>query len=185
MGTIQPSRFLSHTGKILPGVRRVFTNPEPAAGTNWSITVPAGVQWWVTAGFVPFTTDSVVGTRFVQVVLNVDGLNVWEAQAVAGQAASNGWAYNFTSTAAPQEATGDSNKAIICLPTGYLPSGATLMSAVASMDPGDQWGIGNWWIEEVYVTDPQLSEIARTRQELDREIAMYEYEQAEQAGGNT
>lgn len=183
-GTIQPSRFLSHTGKILPGVRRAFTNPAPAAGQNWSVTVPAGVQWWVVAALAPFTTDATVATRFVQVLVNVDGLTVWNTQAVAGQAASNAWAYNLASTMAPQETTGDSNKAILCLPTGYLPSGAIITSAVALMDPGDQWGAQQFWIEEVYVTDAQLSEDARLQAQLERDIATYEYEQAQAAGGN-
>lgn len=181
MGTIQPSRFLSHTGKILPGVRRVIPIPNPGNGNNIVITVPAGVQWWVTAGIFSFATDAVVANRNVILNTFVDGLQVLSSYGNETQVASQVNTFSFQSTNGYIGTTTAVTRPILAVPGGYLPEGATIQTQVVGFDPGDFFESIAIWVEEVYVTDPQLSEIARTRAELDREIAAYEFQQAEQA----
>lgn len=182
-GTIQPSRFLSHTGIVLPGVRRVFTIPEPAAGAGFSFTVPGGVQWWVSGAYFTLTADATVDARFVTAIVMVDGLAIWNTWPGYTQSASTIQSYGFASAYGfVGPATGGA-RVVIPLPNEYLPEGAVVSVAINNGDAGDQLSACNLWIEEVYVTDPQLSEIARTEAELNREIAQYEYEQAEQAAG--
>lgn len=183
-GTIQPSRFLSHTGQVLPGVRRALTIPEPAAGAQISFAVPAGVQWWITGGRFTLLTDATVANRQVMVQVQVDGLAVWQGAGGINQAASSTGIYSCHSTYAATETTANFESFVIALPGGYLPQSAVVTTVTSNMDANDQFSAWNLWIEEVYVTDPQLSEIARTEAELNREIAQYEFQQAEQAGGN-
>lgn len=185
MGTIQPSRYLSHTGKILPGVRRVFTVPQPAADAGFNFTVPGGVQWWVLSAFFTLLTSATVANRSVDATVTVDGLQIGEFVSGFAQVASTTGVYGLQSTGGYTAASVTTNGVMISLPGGQLPEGTTVAVNATNLSAGDQFSACNLWIEETYVTDPQLSEIARTRQELDREIAAYEYEQAEQAGGNT
>lgn len=183
MGTIQPSRFLSHTGKILPGVRRVVQIAQPAADQPAIAVVPAGVMWYVVGGYTTLATDATVATRYLRLTVSVDGVVIWLYLSPGGQAASLTFTYNFQSSLGTTGIYNSANGTVMQFPGGYLPTGAVATLGGNNFDANDQIGPWNLWIEEVYVTDSQLSEIARTRQELNREIAEYEFEQAEQASG--
>lgn len=183
MGTIQPSRFLSHTGKILPGVRRVFVPKTPASGAPLFITVPGGVQWWVSSGFMEFVTGAAVGNRTMTIQIQVDGLLVYESQSGFTQVANTTVGYQWASTSGFAAQTTTMTAVLMTLPDAYLPEGSLISISAAGTQNGDVMTALAMWIEEVYVTDPQLSEIARVRSELDREIAAYEYEQATAAQG--
>lgn len=184
-GTIQPSRFLSHTGKILPGVRRVVTIPQPAAGVGLVFVVPGGVQWWVGAGYFTLATDAVVGNRFLAASVTVDGLLVWNTWPGYVQPASELSGYGMQSTSGYSAASNNGARSFLPLPGEYLPEGAIVSLSINSADANDQLSALSLWVEEVYVTDPQLSEDARLHAELERDIAIYEYQQAEQAAGGT
>lgn len=182
-GTIQPARFLSHTGKVLPGVRRVVQVPNPAAGTDWTVTVPAGVQWFVTAGVAQLTTSATVDNRQVALEVTVNGSTVWYARNGTTHAASTIFVYNFSSTVANVPLSGTETGVLVSFPPGYLSPGTVIGTSTNLLQAGDQWSGIVLWIEEVYVTDSQLSEIQRERETLQRDIDIYEYEQAMQGQG--
>lgn len=183
-GTIQPSRFLSHTGRVLPGVRRVVQVPNPAAGADWSVTVPAGVQWRVLSGVSTLTTSAIAATRHPTIDVTVDDVLVYigpfSASIVANAAAQFSI---YVDVASPIVASGTSDPFMI-MPFDIIPQGGVIASHTNSLEAGDQWSATSLWVEEVYVTDAQLSEDARLHAQLERDIAVYEYEQAQQAGGN-
>lgn len=184
-GTIQPSRFLSHTGQVLPGVRRIVNVKNPAAGADWSVTVPAGVQWKVIGGAANFTTSATVDSRHPFMIVKWDGYRLSTAGTVVSIAASSGLTLGITSDPAVAYAIGVAQEVGLTLPNLYFPDGTTIGTNTASLQAGDQWSSIALWVEEVYVTDAQLSEDARLHAELERDIAIYEYQQAEQAAEGT
>lgn len=183
-GTIQPSRFLSHTGQVLPGVRRVVQVTNPAAGADWTVTVPAGVMWEVRAGVATLTTSATVDTRVPTMGVTVDDTLVWSVPWPSGQAAGKVVTFPVGTGMANGAVYANGSSPALLLPDDLLPQGAVIATSTALLQVGDQWSGISLWVEEVYVTDPQLSEDARLHAELERDIAVYEYEQAQQAGGN-
>lgn len=161
MGTIQSARFLSHTGHILPGVRRALRVPTPAAGTDWSVTVPAGVQWNVRAGVGTLTTAAVAGSRYAGASVTVDGVATWQANLPAGQAESLAYVYTLAATVSAAVTTVAASGLIVPLPNLWLPEGTAIGSSTIGLLAGDQWSAIALTVEEVYVTNSQLSELER------------------------
>lgn len=183
-GNIQPARFLSHTGKILPGVRRVVQVPNPAPATGWNVTVPAGVQWYVLAGYADLATDATVGNRFIGMKLTVNGVLVKNVATSGAIAPSSTAPVNFGSGPGVQSGQTGAVYGLVPLSNGLLPTGSNVAMTASGYGAGDQWSSIALWIEEVYVTDSQLSEIQRERETLQRDIDIYEYEQAMQGQGS-
>lgn len=182
-GTIQPSRFLSHTGHVLPGVRQVVTTGKPVAGVGWSVAVPAGVMWWVIAARFYVITSATVASRYAYLGVTVDGTTVWDGAAELAQAASTTILYSFSSTVSYQPVTTSTNTSLVPFPDVLLPQGAVVTGNIYNIDAGDQVSAASLYVEECYFTDAQLSEDARLRAELEHDIAEYEYQQAEQTQG--
>lgn len=184
-GAIQPARFLSHTGKVLPGVRRVVQVPEPAAGADWTVTVPGGMQWYILSGTATLTTSATVDNRQPVITETVDGVTIWPGLQSLSFGASTTKVIpvlldgGFVSGAATE---GD---IFLAAPSNLLPPGTVIASDTALLQVGDQWSAISLWVEEVYVTDNQLSEIARLHADLEYDIEKYEYQQAMQGQGGT
>lgn len=182
-GTIQPSRFLSHTGHILPGVRQVVAEPQPGVGLSWTFTVPAGVEWWVVSGYSGLVTSATAGTRYMGLYLVVDGTQVWIDTAANAIPASTHAYLTFRSDVGVVGQSANITRAALGLPSSPLPQGSTLSMFVDNEQGGDRLDSAQMYIEEYYFTDAQLSEDARLRAELEHDIAEYEYQQAEQTQG--
>ena len=183
MGTIQPARFLTDTGQIRAGVVRNVQIPNPAAGAEFKVTVPSGVMWRIATGQATLTTAVTVSTRIPQIQLTSQGVNVGVYTGTETDPASTTAFVTFSQTLPSAAAASGSVNSVIALPTYTLAEGDTLASLTAGIEATDQYSAITILVEEFYFTNPQLSEIARVRAELDRDIAMAEYEQAEQAGG--
>lgn len=182
-GTIQPSRFLSHTGYVLPGVRRIVNVSEPAVATEWSVAVPAGVQWRILGGTAALHTDATVANRQPNAIVTIEGVQVSSAVSPATITAGSDVTYTAITDVVVANDTVHNDKQGLIYPFVFIPQGGTIGTSGSNLQAGDQWSAIALWVEEVYVTDAQLSEAARIEAELNREIAQYEFQQAEQAGG--
>lgn len=182
-GTIQPARFLSHTGKVLPGVRRVVQVASPGAGNNWQVVVPGGVQWFVIGGQFTLTTDATVANRLPAMTVTVNGVGVWYVQPSNALPAGSVGKYTVVSGLSQTGNVGFASGQIVVLPPTWVPEAAVIASSVVNLDATDTLTGITLWVEEVYVTDQQLSEIARDRAQLQRDIDIYEYQQAMQQQG--
>jgi hypothetical protein len=118
---------------------RVYFATTPAAGAEWSITVPAGACWEVLHVSATLATSAVVANRQPQLVYrNQDGLSLAIFSSASSQAASLtnalqwdaglGAAVNTTAIEAP-----------ISTPAIPLQAGWTVRSSAAPLDVGDQW----------------------------------------------
>lgn len=179
MGVIQPSRTLTHAGSILPGVRRVLQVPSPAAGQDWIVVVPAGVQWWILGGVASLTTDATVANRLVNAIATVDGLQIWNVQTAYAQAASLVLSYTFESSGGLFPGPNGGNREIMPFPGAELPQGSVFGVHTANLDAADQWSNISLWVEEYYFTNAQLSELERSKEQAVREWIHEEIQQAQ------
>lgn len=171
MGSGDDPVFLSPYGRRLPGVRRAVNIAAPAAGADISLKVPGGVMWRVVSLHATLTTSAVAGSRFPGWVVKVDGVTVVNYSAGISNTA-NGGPNDFTfapgAGAAVQAAF---FSGWIPIPDFIMPSNAVFGPITNGLLAGDQWSAGGLLIEELYVTDQELSE--RREHDLDDMRAAY------------
>lgn len=79
---------------------------DPAAGLNWSATIPAGQYWRIHQIYFTLTTDATVATRAVRVTLRDPGATTTSIPTAATQAASLAVIYScFKGAVAINDAT--------------------------------------------------------------------------------
>ena len=113
---------------------------NPAAGADWSTTVPAGQQWAVQAVYFELTSDATVANRLVHLLFQ-DSANktLLKVGYPTAQTASLTWGYN----AAQGMATQANNQATqsCAIPVGLiLTPGFKIGSSTTNLDPADQYG---------------------------------------------
>lgn len=184
MGDIQPARFLSHTGQIKPGVRRIVQVQAPAAGADWAVTVPGGVQWRILSGMATLTTSVVAGNRAAHSRVIVDGIIVWDAAFSAASGPSETDAYPIVIGGADEQVYVTNGLVSLWYQDSFYPQGAVIGTHTSSIDVADQWSGVVLWIEEYYFTNPQLSTIETLHQASERVyIEELETQYARQGGG--
>ena len=133
-----------------PFVYRTVSAPTPAAGTNWTFTVPGESVWGLVAITAKLVTSAVVANRAA--VLNVsDGTTVlYQIAPGAVQAASLTTTYSWLPELATFDNTITGGALNVAMPPTYLASGQVLSSATALIDVGDQWSAVSLTVIEVY-----------------------------------
>lgn len=161
------ARFLSTSGKVHNGVKRVVRVPAPAAGAEFSVAVPGGAQWRILAGMASLTTSAVVANRLPRYAFTIAGLRVYETGDAVNYAAGGTYGQSFAIGAAAQFSGGGGNSSSVPIPSLWLPDGAVFGSHTVALDVGDQWSAAVLWIEECYFTDAELTE---DREQLRRDL---------------
>lgn len=120
--------------------RYAVTNP--AAGTNWGITVPSGVQWKLVSIAALFTTSAVAGNRLVDLFVSDPTITVfpWIGRRSPGIPASTNIRVTWSlGTTAQNALTSDSWNAEV--PEDMVLFGAVdrVNSGCAGIDVGDTW----------------------------------------------
>lgn len=109
---------------------------QPAAATDWSVSVPSGLVWRVRSLSARFASSSTVATRVFNVIVKDSGGNILYEQFVTSQTASStgqiSAAPNVTTQANASIATGQ-------IPEMVLPEGATIGFNTLNISTGDQW----------------------------------------------
>lgn len=116
-----------------------FTIAQPAAGAEFSFTVPTGLAYRFETMFVQFNTSATVANRFVKIDIT-DGTNiVWEGGGQAAVVASSGYRIGFQRLGGQAAASGAGVPNIAALPDIWLPAGYVLKSLTSAIDPADQY----------------------------------------------
>lgn len=129
-------------------VRRMFSIPNPAAGAEISITVPAGVTWELISLIAVFTASAVVATRRPRLQVT-DGTTAGvrvsaNTNATASQVLSYGWLQDVANVSVGTDGT-------TAIPHLTLEPGWIVSTSTIAIDPGDQWSaIGGLIIETTY-----------------------------------
>jgi hypothetical protein len=129
------------------GVLRSITGTDPAAGAEWSETVPTNARWRFVAVRVALVTDATVANRVPQVIVD-DGTNtLYLIPSHANQTASLTWTYHGFYAGAAGFASGN----YIALPFPgdlFLQGGWRIRSSTGSLQAGDNWGAPQLLVEE-------------------------------------
>ena len=108
----------------------------PAAGADWSITVPGAELWRVLAIYGELTSDANVANRDVQLVVTLNGATImnlpYNSHQTAGSTNTYTWA-PYVDSRSPN------TRHITALPELRLLPGATIAAATGSIQAGDQW----------------------------------------------
>lgn len=127
---------------------------DPAAGADWSVTVPAGVTWELLSFHTRLATSAAVANRFPSwLVKDPDG-NEWQrivqfSAATAGQTEAISGVSGFG-----DHVTGGTTIMPMQTPPIVMPSGHKLVGGTSSIDVADQYSqtivtVREWSIQQV------------------------------------
>ncbi len=118
-------------------VRRVIAGPAPAAGVDWSITVPSGKVWRVLAILASLTTDATVAGRSVRLTASDGDTTFLSLPPVAVQAASLTGRYAWGEHVDSRTTSPDQ---VAALPPLTLQPGWVLRVTTTALQAADAWG---------------------------------------------
>jgi hypothetical protein len=143
-------------GRILapsegPGYVYGVTISQPAAGSDWSVSVPVNARWRLRAWGAIFTTSAVVANRIVGATISGSAGNFWRASAVANAVASN--PYRVTAGGIVAYVGLDTLTLTLPLPPDMMLAGPVAIghqfgSVTVNIQAADQWSNINALVEE-------------------------------------
>lgn len=131
--------FLSPLGWVRgERVRRDIANP--AAGTDWSITMQSGGLWVVETMTATFATSAVAASRapFLR-IQDADGKAIWSSYYQLNVGASSNGTYVVSMLGGTLAGPGGSGTSTFGIPLIPLEPGWALSSSTVLIDAGDQW----------------------------------------------
>ncbi len=131
-----------------PGVLTSVLGTAPAAGADWTQTVPSFARWRVRAVRATLTTSAAAGTRQVFLVAD-DGANTFYAPPSSlGQGPNQTITYDFVPGTTFLTFTGGVQPVVIPQDL-VLDAGHRVRSLTGTLQAGDQWTAPRLLIEEV------------------------------------
>lgn len=111
---------------------------NPAAGADWTFTIPAGTRKRVVSVSALLTTAVAVANRFASIIID-DGVNI-VAQIPSGFAQAASLANQYTFADSTTGTASASNVSIASLPSNLiLPAGFRVRSLTGGIQAADQW----------------------------------------------
>jgi hypothetical protein len=130
------------------GVPLSISVAQPAAGADWSQTVPTGARWKVVAATAQLATAAAVATRLARLVIDDGTTPIFEAPAAASQAASLSVLYTY-GQGAGGPVTADAAVIEGPIPNdAYLPAGFRIRSSTGAIQAADQWSAIRLLVQE-------------------------------------
>lgn len=121
---------------------------NPAAGAEWSVTVPTGSVWRVRSIYSQLVTSATVANRLTSVVMKDAAGNIFFQSFLTGaQTAGGTWTIVF-SVNAPNTTLGSFNNSELFIPDVVLPEGAVVISKSSGLQAGDQYSAISLLIEQ-------------------------------------
>ncbi len=138
---------------IVPAQRllRAFLGPDPVAGAEAVLTVPAGVVWIPYSVTVLFTTSVVVANRHLNLEITDGNVVICRVggnpSQTAGQVARHSW---FAEGGA-QVGTPGTGSVSYPMPRMPLLGGSVIRTSTLNIDVGDDYGVPVAWVAEYQV----------------------------------
>lgn len=134
----------------IPGVRETIALPQPAAGADWTHTLPAGYYGrliWITT---TFTASAAVANRNPGMTVDNGEGSVLRLNMGSNITANQSVAFSFINLPNFGTFTGAALPAwSMMFPLPWLSQGAILTSNVVGKDAADQWGPVKLWFERL------------------------------------
>jgi hypothetical protein len=161
-----------------PFLRRLQAVTQPAAGADWTITVPGDKIWRVLSIVGKLVTSAAAATREATLQITDQSTTFMFIPAGTSQVASKTGQYCWFEQA---QNRGTTLQTAITAPIPsnlVLPGGMVLKSVTEVIDAGDQWSNVALWIEEGFIGD---SAWGQARRHSLREFASGKYPEALEA----
>lgn len=130
-----------------PGNIRSITGTDPAAGAEWSETVPTGARWRLLSLFAQLVTDGTAGNRFPRLVVDDGTTTYFASDPPAAQTATQTIQY-VTGSGIQRTAIG-SLIPFWALPTDLvMMAGHRVRAVTAGIVAGDNWGAPQLLVQE-------------------------------------
>ncbi len=125
------------TNLVAANLLTVTTGSDPAAGAEWSQTVPAGESWQLSTIRYSLTTSAVAGNRLTSITFD-NGTTVFARYpSTQTEPASTTNTYTGSVDVASSGALG--TEILISLPRIIIPSGYRIRSLTTLLDPADDY----------------------------------------------
>jgi hypothetical protein len=147
-------------------IPRIITVAQPAAGAEWTVSVPGGALWLIQTIRCTFQTSATVANRVPRLLFSDGTTEYMRIFPNLLQAAGSTFAFTFVKglgTAYSQGVT-----AMVALPSPEVPiiGGHSITASTQNLDPGDQWSAIALFVLEVEET-PFGVEVARDMARLE------------------
>lgn len=129
------------------GVIRSITGTDPAAGAEWSETVPTNARWRLINVRAALVTDATVANRIPAITIDDGTTIVFAMPSHANQAASLTFTYHGFAAATNGFASG-LTIAVPIPPDLVILPGWRVRSVTSALQAGDNWGAPQLWVEE-------------------------------------
>lgn len=132
-----------------PGIYKLITGTDPAAGAQISETVPTNAYWRIISARAEFVTDATVVDRYQRWRLT-DGTDIfWKTPNTVTQTASLSEDYQYGIGLGEEHGGLNEPNFGVAPPSFWLPEGYQLLSEVTNMQAGDDWGAPLIFVEEL------------------------------------
>ena len=137
-------------GPRVPRYRKLVKASQPAAGADWSLTVPGGRIWRVRSLVATLATAVAVANRVVQFTLS-DQTDVYlSVQTLPPVVASTTVRYSLwegQADLATLTAGLDIGAPLWCF---WMPAGTVIASSTTALQAADQWSLVKLFVDEMY-----------------------------------
>lgn len=141
------SSFPTSGAGTINGVQEVKKVASPAAGADWTYTVPGGYWQRLLGGSARLVTSAVVATRQAWIQYT-DGTNVLTASSTTGgMTAGATWKLFISGGPVAGNGVATANFELLALPGIWLQPGYTIGTVTNLIDVGDQWSSIVLWVE--------------------------------------
>lgn len=131
-----------------PGLIRVLSGTNPAAGAEWLETVPTNARWRILDIFAKLTTDANVANRSAILRLDDGSSKIWDIVTAYVHAASTVINYHWLPQSLKESTAIQSNIMVPLPPALYAFQGYRLGSQTTNFQAGDDWIAPEILIEE-------------------------------------
>lgn len=121
-----------------PGALRPIAGADPAAGAEWTITIPTGTRYRLRSVSAVLVTDATAANREVSIVITAGAVVVASVASGVNHVASQTRRYSAFPTAV-RGAAAQSLDLLVPLPYVELRGGDTVTSVTTNLQAGDNW----------------------------------------------
>lgn len=123
-----------------PGCPRAILGTDPAAGAEFSETVPTGAIWELIAVYAVLVTGAPAGSRYPSIVID-DGANIINRIGIGTSLGGSTTVTMSWAAGAGALATAGNNVYVSPMPAGFfLPGGSRIRSSTFNLDAADNYG---------------------------------------------
>lgn len=129
----------------------------PAAGTDWILTVPAGVLWIPVSLSVSWNASAAISTRTPTFQMAYNGATFYVVGAPMQLGANTATTFTLAVNIGQSQSLDQDSRQQLPLPVVVLPPGATISSSTVNLQAGDAWSTQSLYVRTAIMHGPDTS----------------------------